>query len=143
MLPKAVGAAIAAAALALGAWLVGPGTGGDPVQPSSGAPASSSVSSSVDPESGLRWIGVADLPPEALRTLQLVSAGGPYPYDRDGVTFENREGLLPAQPLGYYREFTVPTPGSDDRGARRVIVGAGGEEYYTEDHYDSFYRIGP
>lgn len=97
--------------------------------------------SAVDPESGLRWISQAELPHQALQTLQLIESGGPYPYDRDGVTFENREGLLPAHPAGYYREFTVETPGSDDRGARRIVVGDGGEWYYTDDHYDSFSRI--
>lgn len=108
------------------------------------APTSSSspsTVSAVDPESGLRWISTADLPGEAVRTLQLIKFGGPYPYDQDGVTFENREQILPDRPLGYYREFTVETPGSDDRGARRIVVGNGGEQYYTDDHYDSFYRI--
>ena len=66
---------------------------------------------------------------------------GPFPEDRDGVTFENREELLPDQPRGYYREYTVPTPGSDDRGARRIVVGEGGELYWTADHYSSFSRI--
>jgi ribonuclease T1 len=73
----------------------------------------------------------------------VIEQGEPYPYDRDGVTFENREGLLPADPTGYYHEFTVETPGSDDRGARRVIAGEGGELYYTGDHYESFVRIAP
>lgn len=95
----------------------------------------------VDPESGLRWVSEAALPSEAGQTLRLIEAGGPYPYDQDGVTFENREGLLPEHPVGYYREFTVQTPGSDDRGARRIVVGDGGEWYYTDDHYDSFARI--
>ncbi len=108
---------------------------------SSSASTSTSTQSAVDPESGLRWISQAELPSEALQTLQLIESGGPYPYDRDGVTFENREGLLPAHPVGYYREFTVETPGSDDRGARRIVVGGGGEWYYTDDHYDSFARI--
>ncbi len=107
---------------------------------SSPAPGTPSASG-VDPESGLRWVSSADLPPEAAQTLRLVDSGGPYPYDSDGVTFENREQILPDRPLGYYREFTVDTPGSDDRGARRIVVGAAGEEYYTDDHYDSFSRI--
>lgn len=95
----------------------------------------------TDPESGLPVVRLADLPPEAARTLELIDAGGPFPEDRDGVTFENREGLLPDEQMGYYREYTVPTPGSDDRGARRIVTGEGGELYYTGDHYSSFSRI--
>jgi ribonuclease T1 len=94
-----------------------------------------------DPESGLPIVQLDDLPPEAARTLELIDAGGPFPEDRDGITFENREDLLPDHPMGYYREYTVPTPGSDDRGARRIIAGDGGEFYYTGDHYSSFSRI--
>ena len=99
--------------------------------------------SDVDPESGLRWISAAALPPEGRATLALVASGGPFPYDRDGGVFRNREGILPQEPRGYYREYTVATPGSDDRGARRIVAGASGERYYTEDHYRSFRRIGP
>ena len=95
----------------------------------------------TDPESGLPLVRLADLPSEAAVTLRLIDAGGPFPEDRDGVTFENREDLLPDQSMGYYREYTVPTPGSDDRGARRIIAGEGGELYYTGDHYSSFSRI--
>lgn len=84
---------------------------------------------------------VADLPAEVVETLELIENGGPYPYDRDGAVFENREGLLPDRPAGYYREYTVPTPGEDDRGPRRLVTGADGEVYYTADHYDSFVRI--
>lgn len=83
------------------------------------------------------------LPPEALDTLALIERGGPFPYRKDGTTFQNRERLLPARPAGYYREYTVPTPGSDDRGARRIITGGDPPEvfYYTADHYRSFRRI--
>lgn len=95
----------------------------------------------TDPESGLRWVRLDRLPPEATETVELIEAGGPFPYDRDGVTFENREGILPDRPGGYYREYTVETPGSDDRGARRVVTGSSGEYYWTEDHYASFERI--
>lgn len=77
------------------------------------------------------------------RVLALVEAGGPFPYDQDGTTFQNREGLLPQQPQGYYREYTCETPGSDDRGARRLVIGSGGETYYTADHYESFTEINP
>ena len=88
-------------------------------------------------------IAVGDLPPEARETLGLIDAGGPFPYRRDGIAFQNRERRLPEQPRGYYREYTVPTPGSKDRGARRII--AGGKPaavfYYTGDHYKTFRRI--
>lgn len=86
-------------------------------------------------------VTLAALPPEAAQTLALIRRGPPFPFKRDGITFHNREGRLPAQPRGYYREFTVPTPGRSDRGAKRIIAGAGGEFYYTADHYRSFMRI--
>lgn len=86
-------------------------------------------------------VAVAALPAEAHEVLALIRAGGPYPYKRDGITFHNRERLLPLQPKGYYREFTVPTPGLKHRGAKRIIAGRGGEFYYTADHYRSFQRI--
>jgi len=82
-----------------------------------------------------------DLPREAKQTLKMIDEGGPFPYDQDGQTFENREGILPDRPGGYYHEYTVETPGSDDRGARRIVTGDDGERYYTDDHYDSFYRV--
>ena len=85
------------------------------------------------------------LPPEALATLALIQRGGPFPYRKDGTTFQNRERLLPAKPRGYYREYTVPTPGSRDRGARRIVAGGNPPEvfYYTADHYSSFRQIEP
>jgi ribonuclease T1 len=73
--------------------------------------------------------------------LTAIESGEPLPYEEDGGVFQNREGLLPDQPLGYYREYTVETPGSPDRGARRLVIGEGGETYYTNDHYASFTRI--
>ena len=75
------------------------------------------------------------------QTLALIDAGGPFPYHQDATVFSNREGLLPAEPHGYYHEYTVPTPDSPDRGARRLVTGAPGEAYYTDDHYRSFWRI--
>jgi guanyl-specific ribonuclease Sa len=86
----------------------------------------------------------AGVPPEAVQTLRLIEAGGPFPYDRDGSVFQNREGLLPQRPRGYYREYTVPTPGSRDRGARRIVSGGDPPEvlYYTDDHYRTFRPIG-
>lgn len=87
----------------------------------------------------------SDLPPEALETLALIQRGGPFPYRKDGTVFQNRERQLPAMPRGYYREYTVPTPGSRDRGARRIVTGGQPPEvfYYTADHYRSFRRISP
>jgi ribonuclease T1 len=75
--------------------------------------------------------------------LKLIDAGGPFSSEQDGTVFSNREGLLPQQPSGYYHEYTVPTPGSPDRGARRLVTGEGGEVYYTSDHYSSFTQIDP
>ena len=87
----------------------------------------------------------AGLPPEAIETLALIQRGGPFPYRKDGTTFQDRERLLPAKPRGYYREYTVPTPGSRDRGARRNVAGGNPLEvfYYTADHYRSFRQIEP
>lgn len=87
-----------------------------------------------------------ELPAEAHRTEQLIRSGGPFPYAKDGTVFGNREGLLPSRPRGHYREYTVRTPGSRDRGARRIVCGgrqATDPEacYYTADHYASFRRI--
>jgi len=81
------------------------------------------------------------LPREAIETLVLIRTGGPFPYERDGVTFGNREKLLPARERGWYREFTVKTPGARTRGARRIVAGRDGTLYYTDDHYRSFRRI--
>lgn len=83
------------------------------------------------------------LPAEAVETLDLIERGGPYPYRQDDGTFGNREGRLPRQSRGYYREYTVKTPGSRDRGARRIIAGGRPpvEFFYTDDHYRSFRRF--
>jgi ribonuclease T1 len=86
-------------------------------------------------------VALKQLPPEARQTLAQIKAGGPFPYARDGSVFGNREGLLPQRGRGYYREYTVKTPGAKDRGARRIVAGTSGEYYYTDDHYRSFKRI--
>ncbi len=88
--------------------------------------------------SGLPAIVVAELPDEAIEILGLIDSDGPFKYDKDGATFQNREGLLPDEPRGYYREYTVDTPGAYNRGARRIVGGDDGERYYTADHYSSF-----
>ncbi|MFE7956474.1 ribonuclease domain-containing protein [Streptomyces sp. NPDC057413] len=90
---------------------------------------------------GMATVGVSGLPAEARHTLDLIDRGGPFPYARDGIVFGNVEGRLPRHPRGYYHEYTVPTPGSRDRGARRLVTGRGGETYYTDDHYDSFRAV--
>ena len=86
-------------------------------------------------------IRAADLPAEARGVLALIRADGPFRYEKDGAAFGNREGRLPRQGRGYYREYTVATPGLRDRGARRIIAGRDGECYYTDDHYRTFRRI--
>ena len=85
----------------------------------------------------------ASLPPEARETISLIRKGGPFPHERDGITFGKREKLLPAKQRGWYREYTVDTPGLDHRGARRIVTGGDPprEWYYTDDHYDSFRRF--
>ncbi|MDR6409405.1 ribonuclease [Paraburkholderia terricola] len=90
-------------------------------------------------------IAVAQLPREAVNTLNLIDAGGPYPYEKDGIVFGNRERLLPAHRRGYYHEYTVPTPRSRNRGARRIVCGGPLRRtdncYYSDDHYTTFNRI--
>jgi ribonuclease T1 len=88
-----------------------------------------------------KQIELRSLPAEAQRTLELIKHNGPFPYPQDGKTFHNREKRLPMRAAGYYREYTVKTPGARDRGARRIVAGNGGEFYYTEDHYRTFRRI--
>lgn len=126
------------------------GTGGGPDDGGSDAPAATATSApSGGAPSGLPelplldaiTIPISELPPEAVDTLGLIEAGGPYPFAKDGSVFANREKLLPLEKRGYYREYTVPTPGSPDRGARRIVVGGQGEAYYSADHYETFQRI--
>lgn len=126
-------------AVAARGWLVPQAPSGadapDSTAPTSTAPSGAQAggAASVDPA----------LPPEARETVRLIAVGGPFPYDRDGTVFQNRERLLPSRPRGHYREYTVPTPGSRDRGARRIVTGGDPpvEFYYTDDHYRSFRRI--
>jgi ribonuclease T1 len=100
-----------------------------------------SISKNYGHVAELPTIWVSNLPAEARQTLTLIKQGGPFPYPRDGITFGNREGLLPRHRRGYYKEYTVKTPGRRDRGARRIIAGSRGEFYYTDDHYKSFRLI--
>ncbi|WP_018682082.1 ribonuclease domain-containing protein [Actinokineospora enzanensis] len=86
-------------------------------------------------------VALSSLPSQANDTYRLIRSGGPFPYPQDGTVFQNREHLLPACSTGYYHEYTVVTPGSGDRGARRIITGRAGEYFYTADHYASFRLI--
>jgi ribonuclease T1 len=83
----------------------------------------------------------SSLPAQADDTLTLIAQGGPYPYPQDGQVFQNREGVLPGEPTGYYHEYTVRTPGSPTRGARRIVTAQSGTDYYTSDHYVTFDTI--
>ncbi|MFJ8041949.1 ribonuclease domain-containing protein [Kitasatospora sp. NPDC096147] len=87
-------------------------------------------------------ICLSALPPEGRTTIQLIDRGGPFPYSQDGIVFQNREGVLPQQSTGYYHEYTVKTPGSSTRGARRIVTGkVYHEDYYTADHYATFRKV--
>ena len=105
------------------------------------APAASARKS----EDGLPVIALKKLPKEARTTYEAIHNGGPFAYDRDGVVFGNRERLLPAKPRDYYHEYTVPSPKTKGRGARRIVCGGAQSTpevcYYTDDHYQSFKRI--
>jgi len=128
--------------------------GPQPAAPSGDAPSATPSSGSHEPLARSPRSEPAGyptwLPAEALDTLALIERGGPYPHRQDGGTFQNRERLLPSRPRGYYREYTVRTPGSRDRGARRIVSGGGlpdgsrpAEFFYTDDHYRSFRRFTP
>ena len=96
---------------------------------------------------GVAVVSLAELPPEGRQTYALILRGGPFPYEKDGVVFGNREHLLPSRVRGYYHEYTVPTPKARNRGARRIACGGPPKNpevcYYTDDHYASFRRIEP
>jgi ribonuclease T1 len=139
--------------LVVGGWLVKNATSHD-----SGPAPASSVSAKPTPGghsaapsgkvagtgSGLPLKTLSSLPPQAADTWKLIEAGGPYPYPRnDNVVYQNRNKALPIQKSDFYHEFTVKTPGSPDRGARRLITGQGGELFYTGDHYSTFVLVDP
>ena len=134
-----IGLVAVAAVLLVGLWFWS-GQGQGPSSSSSSPSLSLAQSSSSAPRdaSGLPVVAVSALPVEARETLVLIAAGGPFPYSRDGVVFQNRERILPRRATGWYHEYTVPTPGEDDRGARRIVTGKDGLRYWSDDHYDSF-----
>lgn len=115
--------------LVLAGWFVRELTTEEPAAPGGG--------------SGLPVRALSELPDEAAGTWRLIERGGPFPYPSDGAVFGNRERYLPTEQAGYYREYTVDTPGEADRGARRIVTGDGGELYYTADHYSSFVVVDP
>ncbi|MEU6823461.1 ribonuclease [Streptomyces atriruber] len=132
--PRIVSITALAAALLVGGPVAATASAA-PAAPVTSA-ASVSVSHSI---AAVGEICLSKLPSQAHDTLDLIEAGGPYPYPQDGTVFQNREGELPKQSSGYYHEYTVVTPGSDDRGARRIVTGEKNQEdYYTADHYASF-----
>ncbi|MEU5953004.1 ribonuclease domain-containing protein [Streptomyces sp. NPDC047525] len=128
--PRIVSVTALAAALLIG----GPVAASASAPPDSHSPVSTAYSITAVGD-----ICYSALPSQAHDTLDLIEAGGPYPYPQDDTVFQNREGILPSQGSGYYHEYTVVTPGSPDRGARRIVTGEKNQEdYYTADHYESF-----
>ena len=147
MLPSVDGrrrvVALLVGALAL-AGCAAPGSPDTRAGSAAAAPTDTTEAAGLAPEvptTDLPTVAVVQLPAEGVRTLELIRDGGPYPYSKDGATFSNREQLLPAQPRGFYAEYTVVTPGSDDRGARRIVAGDDGSRFYTSDHYASFREV--
>ncbi|MFH8489419.1 ribonuclease domain-containing protein [Streptomyces longisporoflavus] len=135
--PRIVSITALAAALLVGGPVAASASAvSDHHAPNSTAYSATSVSSFA---AAVGDICYSKLPDQAHDTLDLIEAGGPYPYPQDGTVFQNREGILPSQGSGYYHEYTVVTPGSPDRGARRIVTGEENQEdYYTADHYESF-----
>jgi guanyl-specific ribonuclease Sa len=118
---------------------LGVGYGVQAVHRDSGAPRPSATATTRAPSAGLPTVELTSLPPQVAQTVRLIAVGGPFPYPHnDGVVFHNSEHALPAHAGGWYREYTVPTPGSSTRGARRIIRGQDGTLYWTADHYESF-----
>ncbi|MEO6604002.1 MAG: ribonuclease domain-containing protein [Aeromicrobium sp.] len=128
----------------VGVYLVTQYEATDPEPPSQ--PQSTASQTSIpQPQSTASQTSIPDsltsLPREALDTIKLIQSDGPFPYSKDGTVFTNRERRLPDRGRGYWREYTVETPGESDRGARRIVHGEGDEYYYTDDHYASFKRL--
>ncbi|MCF3142512.1 ribonuclease domain-containing protein [Streptomyces platensis] len=147
--PRRAAAVLGALLAGLLLVLTGCSTGGGANGSSQAAPRSTATAVGGAPRAsgvpdwarGMPVVPVGELPSQARDTLRLIDAGGPFPYAQDGTVFGNRERLLPRQPRGHYHEYTVPTPGAPDRGARRLVTGLSHETYYTEDHYRSFKAV--
>jgi ribonuclease T1 len=137
--PSAAAAGSSAAPNALG---TAPNAGGTALDRPASCPAPSPSTPGAS-QSRLPLRSLCALPPEAAQVWRTIETGGRLTYSRDGIVFNNAERLLPAHPRGYYHEYTVPTPGSRDRGARRLVTGQGHEVYYTGDHYASFFVVDP
>lgn len=130
--PRILSVTALAAALLVGGSVTGTANAAAPHKVAAVAPAGLSAAAVGE-------ICYSDLPSQAHDTLDLIERGGPFPYPQDGTVFQNREGILPKQSNGYYHEYTVKTPGSPNRGARRIVTGESQQEdYYTADHYRSF-----
>lgn len=135
-----------AAALLFALWMFWPRPVSSPGPTPAPPPIQTSSESAAAPPAAIpSTVASADalpgfLPPQARATIELIQRGGPFPHRQDGSTFGNREGRLPQQPRGYYREYTVDTPGLDHRGARRIVTGGQPPAvwYYSDDHYESF-----
>ncbi|OKH98206.1 guanine-specific ribonuclease N1 and T1 [Streptomyces sp. CB02923] len=117
----------------------GGGGGKGSAKPTHGAP--SAGATAPDWAGDMGTVQASRLPAQARETLRLIDAHGPFPYPKDGTVFGNRERQLPKQKRGYYHEYTVRTPGSKDRGARRIVTGDSRETYYTDDHYRTFKAV--
>ncbi|MGG2463597.1 ribonuclease domain-containing protein [Streptomyces sp. RGM 3693] len=149
--PRRAAAVVGALLAALLLVLTGCSTGGDGKGSSAGThrPAATATAGTRSPgggaapgwAKGLPTVPADRLPAQAQRTLKLIDAGGPFPYPKDGTVFGNYEKQLPKEPRGYYHEYTVDTPGSRTRGARRLITGKHHEFFYTDDHYKSFKAV--
>ncbi|WP_020666245.1 ribonuclease domain-containing protein [Amycolatopsis nigrescens] len=132
--------------LVLGGWLIQQANTGDGGPAPAGSPTASGTGTAVvaGMDSGLPVKGLSSLPPEAADTWKLIKSNGPFPFQgKDGSVFGNRERQLPQKKQDYYQEYTVKTPGSADRGARRLVTGQADELYYTGDHYASFVVVDP
>ncbi|WP_030233566.1 ribonuclease [Streptomyces sp. NRRL S-350] len=140
--PKAAASPTAAAAGPSTSGTSGPKPSAPKPSPPRGGP-SAPAGTWVPADPALADVCLTKLPSQAQDTVGLIAKGGPYPYSRDGIVFENRESRLPKKAGGYYHEYTVVTPGSDDRGTRRVVTGNSGEEYWSGDHYATFQEIDP
>ncbi|MEZ4403280.1 MAG: ribonuclease domain-containing protein [Kofleriaceae bacterium] len=115
--------------------------GPTPISPAPRPPPPRPPAPAALPAVEVAWLDDVDERAAVVAVAQAIDRGGPFRYRKDGAVFENREGRLPARPRGYWREYTVPTPDEDDRGARRLVGGQRHELYYTRDHYRSFMAI--